>query len=195
MNADTYAGMYSKLLARLKELEEAAGYSLKAGPPASTQRYVEMMDFLGQASLPESYLAFLAVADGVIVTDVRSEEVLLHILNCDEVVSVNRNLVQIPEGVIWETPGGREVAIHTDHLFGFAMFDAEAVYCFIENDGGESPVYYHHQDEPILAKIVGSEEWVEGELPCDSEAASFVEWFSDRVREICERAGSSFERD
>ncbi len=82
-----------------------------------------------------------------------------------EVVVDTRELVHVPKGVEWEDASGRACIISTNHLVAFAEWplDHESRWCFdieAQTRDGESPVYFHDQDEPMCAKDVKTGQWV-----------------------------------
>lgn len=99
-------------------------------------------------------------------------DVGFELLDPDVIASVNEDVVHIPEGVSRH----KGIYLSTNHLVGFAEAGGEAVWCFdvTQGNGGEYPVYYHHQDAP-RARIVGSGAWEEPKNAAP-DFESFTQW-------------------
>jgi hypothetical protein len=134
---------------------------------------------------PPSYRKFMAAFGSLRALDADGELAGFCVYTPKEVASKTRQFVRIPAGVRWEDEDGRPCTLSTDHLLAFANAGPEAQWCFdasAPGPGGELPVCYHHQDEPMHARSRESGARVSSR---GHDYPDFLAWLIGQIEEFC----------
>lgn len=139
-----------------------------------------------QFSPPPSYRTFMAAFGSLRVLDADGEIAGFCVYTPKEVAAQTLSYVRIPEGVRWEDEDGRPCTLSTDRLIAFARAGVEGRWCFdagAPGPGGELPVCYHHQDEPLHARSRESGARVSSR---GHDYPDFFAWLIGQVEEFCD---------
>jgi hypothetical protein len=172
-----------KLVASAAERDASVVYG--ALPPAAIDGIAAIVPPAVQFVPPPSYRKFMAAFGSLRALDADGEIVEFCVYTPKEVAAQTRSYVRIPAGVRWEDEDGRPCTLSTDHLIAFARAGVEGRWCFdasAPGSGGELPVCYHHQDEPLHARSRESGAQVSSR---GHDYPDFLAWLIGQVEEFC----------
>jgi hypothetical protein len=134
---------------------------------------------------PPSYRKFMAAFGSLRVLDGDGELAGFCVYTPAEIAAKTRGFVHVPAGVRWEDEAGRPCTLTTNNLIAFADTGGEAKWCFdtaAPGPGGELPVCWHHQDEPLHARSRETGAPVSGRA---HDYPDFLAWLVGQVEEFC----------
>lgn len=172
-----------KLVAAAAERDASVVYG--ALSPAAIDGIAAIVPPAVQFVPPPSYRKFMAAFGSLRVLDADGEVAGFCVYTPKEVAEQTRNYVRIPAGVRWEDEDGRPCTLSTDHLVAFAREGVEGRWCFdasAPGPGGELPVCYHHQDEPLHARSRESGARVSSR---GHDYPDFLAWLIGQIEEFC----------